>query len=275
VTLHLRRLLWPALMSLAMVLALLGLGTWQVHRLAWKQAILAQIAQAEAGPPLPLPATPGASANAPPAPRLSGNAPSAPGQSANAPSAPAPSAPGPSGNAPVIPGPFAKIAVTGTLMHDKSALYGADVRDTSAGPELGAELIEPLRRDGGAPILVERGWVPFKRTRKVAMPDGTVTVVGFVYPAVAPGWFSAHDDVPGRHFYTLDPAAIGAALGLDHVAPFILVALGAPPAEGLPIPAEHLPRPPNNHLQYAITWYGLAAALLVIFAVWAHKAAST
>ncbi len=236
-SLRIRRLLWPALMSFAMVVVLLGLGTWQVHRLAWKEAILAQIAAAEAAPPVPLPATAGASANAP-----------------------------------LTPGPFTKIAVTGRLLHDKSALYGADVRDTRAGPELGAELIEPLQREGGVPILVERGWVPLKRTRPIAMPDGTVMAVGFVYPAVTPGWFSAHDDVPGRHFYTLDPVAIGAALGLDHVAPFILVALGAPPAEGLPIPAEHLPRPPNNHLQYAITWYGLAAALVVIFTVWARKA---
>jgi len=227
---RLRRLLWPALMSFAMVLVLLGLGTWQVHRLAWKRAILAQIAQAEAAPPLP--AT----------------------------------------DASVMPAPFTKVAVTGRLLHDKAALYGADVRDTRAGPELGAALIEPLQRDGGAPILVDRGWVPLKRTRPVAMPDGAVTVAGFVYPPATPGWFSAHDDVPGRHFYTLDPAALGAALGLDHVAPFILVALGAPPAEGLPIPAEHLPRPPNNHLQYAITWYGLAAVLAVIFTVWARKA---
>ena len=120
-----------------------------------------------------------------------------------------------------------------------------------------------------------------------------------------PGLFSAPDDVPGRHFYTLDPRAIGAALGLDHVAPFILIALAPPPPQGgapqdgtsgrtpqrcrpreappqggapgaaieLPIPAEHLPRPPNNHLAYAITWYGLAGALLVIFIVWARKAA--
>ncbi len=232
-----RRLLWPALMSFAMVLVLLGLGTWQVHRLAWKRAILAQIAQAEAAPPLPLPAT-----------------------DASLPAGP------------LTPGPFSKVAVTGRLLHDKAALYGADVRDTRAGPELGAALIEPLQRDGGAPILVDRGWVPLKGTRPVAMPDVAVTVAGFVYPAAAPGWFSARDDVPGRHFYTLDPAAIGAALGLNRVAPFILVALGAPPAEGLPIPAEHLPRPPNNHLQYAITWYGLAAVLAVIFTVWARKA---
>jgi surfeit locus 1 family protein len=107
------------------------------------------------------------------------------------------------------------------------------------------------------------------------MPQGTVTIAGYVHPADKPGLFSAQGDVAGRHFYTLDPAVIGAALGLDRVAPFILIALGPPPVEGLPIPADHLPRPPNNHLQYAITWYGLAAALLVIFTVWARKAENT
>lgn len=218
-------------MTAIMLMVLLGLGTWQMRRLAWKQAILAQIAHAEVAPPVPL--SPATIAE---------------------------------------PMQFAKIAVTGTLLHGKAALYGADVHSTRAGPELGASLIEPLQRNGGVPILVDRGWVPLKRTQAVAMPDGTVTVVGFAYPAVTPGLFSARDDVPGRHFYTLDPAAIGTALGLDHVAPFILVTVGAPPSEGLPIPAEHLPRPPNNHLQYAITWYGLAAALVVIFIVWAGKA---
>jgi len=99
-----------------------------------------------------------------------------------------------------------------------------------------------------------------------------VTVVGFVHPPARAGWFAATDDVAGRRVFSLDPATIGAALGLPAVAPFILVALGPPPAlPGAPIPAEHLPRPPNNHLQYAITWYGLAAALAVVFVTYARK----
>jgi len=246
--LAIRKLIGPALMTTVMFLVLIGLGTWQVQRLAWKEAILAQIARAEAEAPIPLPATPDAAV---------------------------PDS--------FIPAPFTKVAVTGTLVHGKSALYGAEVRDTRAGPDLGAQLIEPLQRVGAPPLLVDRGWVPLKRTAPVAMPQGTVTIAGYVHPADTPGLFSAQDDVAGRHFYTMDPAAIGAALGLDRVAPFILIALGPPTSPvaspgapiDLPIPAEHLPRPPNNHLQYAITWYGLAAALLVIFAVWAHKATST
>ncbi|MBV8911687.1 MAG: SURF1 family protein, partial [Acetobacteraceae bacterium] len=67
----------------------------------------------------------------------------------------------------------------------------------------------------------------------------------------------------------LDPEAIGAALGLGRVAPFVVVALG--PSTSAPEPAHALPRPPNDHLQYAITWFGLAAACLGVFAAYARN----
>jgi surfeit locus 1 family protein len=47
--------------------------------------------------------------------------------------------------------------------------------------------------------------------------------------------------------------------------------MGSTPAAGHPDPAKRLPRPPNNHLQYAVTWYGLAVGLLVIFAAYVRK----
>ena len=61
---------------------------------------------------------------------------------------------------------------------------------------------------------------------------------------------------------------IGALVGLPRVAPYTLVVVG--PA-GAPDPVRSLPRPPNNHLSYAITWYGLAVSLLVIFVLYARK----
>ena len=66
-----------------------------------------------------------------------------------------------------------------------------------------------------------------QRPRAIALPSGDVTVEGYVRPGDTPGLFSATDDPATRQFYTLDPAAIGAALGLPRVAPFILVAHGA------------------------------------------------
>jgi surfeit locus 1 family protein len=220
------RLLAPGLTTLVMLAVLLCLGTWQVHRLHWKLAILAQLARAEAAPPIPLPAN---------------------------------------------PEPYTKVAVTGTLRADLSASYGADVRDTRNGPQLGSFLIQPLERPDAPPVLVERGWIPQKRRFPIAQPQGVVTIAGFIHPADTPSWFSAKDDPVTRSFYTLDPQAIGAALGLHDVAPFILIALGPPPPELWPAPAQHLPQPPNNHLSYAITWYGLAVALVVIFVLWARR----
>ena len=222
-----RRLLVPALSTAVMLIVLLGLGTWQVKRLAWKQGLLAQIDAAEQRPAVPL------------------------GDS---------------------PPPFAKVAAEGHPRPDLAARYGADVRDTNAGPVSGAQLIVPLERAGAPPLLVVLGWVA-DRAALPTLPTGDhVAVTGYVRPAEHPHWFAAPDDPAGRRFYTLDPAAIGAALGLPDVAPFTLVALGPPPPDGrTPIPAEHLPRPPNNHLQYAITWYGLAAALVVVFFIYARK----
>jgi surfeit locus 1 family protein len=173
---------------------------------------------------------------------------------------------------PAQPDPFTKVQVTGQLRDDLAASYGAEVRDTPAGTQLGTQLIVPLERDEDDVILVDRGWVPDKRPRPIARAEGDVTVEGYVRPSDKSGLFSATDNPAARQFYTLDASVIGEALGLHRVAPFILVAMGPPSPERYPDPAHHLPRPPNNHLSYAITWYGLAVALVVIFILWARKA---
>ena len=164
------------------------------------------------------------------------------------------------------PLPFTKVIVSGHLRDDLRALYGSDVRDVPGGTAIGAGLVEPLERPGHAPLLVDRGWVPDGQR---GAPGGDATVVGYVRPAETPGLLSLTDDPAARRFYTLDPARIGAALGLPTVAPFTLVALGS--GGGLPQPAMALPRPPNDHLNYAMTWFGLAASLLVVFAAYTRK----
>jgi surfeit locus 1 family protein len=213
-------------MTAAMLAVLVALGIWQIERLHWKEALLAQIARAEAAPALPLPNEPET---------------------------------------------YAKVQVTGTLRDDLAATYGAEVRDTPTGTQLGTRLIVPLERADGETILIDRGWVPELRPRPIAKPEGDVTIEGYVRPGDRQGMFSAPDSPATRQFYTLDPAGIGAALGLQRVAPYVLVVIGPAPPERYPDPARHLPRPPNNHLSYAITWFGLAVALVVIFILWARK----
>lgn len=238
-----RRLLWPGVMTAGMLIVLLGLGTWQVQRLFWKQALLAQIEHAESAAPIPL-----AQIEAPLGSQL---------QTA-------------------VPSPFTKVSVTGAYLADETALYGAEVRDIPSGPAMGAQLIEPLRESGGSVILIDRGWVPQSRLAPLDQPSGVVTVSGYVRFGEARKWFSATDDPTARRFYTLDPKAIGNAIGQPNLRPFVLVVLGIETRRDAiidrwPEPARHLPRPPNNHLAYAITWYGLSIALLAIFIIWARK----
>jgi surfeit locus 1 family protein len=162
--------------------------------------------------------------------------------------------------------------VTGHFLFDRAVQFGAEVRDTKIGPTMGSEQIVPLERNGAPAILVDRGWIPQSRKTSLGDPAGVVTVIGYVRPVETPHWFSPADDVAARQFYTLDPETIGAAVGLPNPEPFTLVEMGPSVADPYPAPAQHLPRPPNNHLSYVITWYGLAAALVVIFCVWVRKA---
>ena len=171
---------------------------------------------------------------------------------------------------PAHPRPFEKVRVEGSFLPDASARYGADVRDTPGGPLLGAQLLMLLRRSGALPVLVDRGWAP--NDAAVSTPTGAVAIEGYVRAPEHPGLFSAADD-PARHlFYTLDPTVIARALQPGPIAPFTLIALQPGAAGGpYPWPATQLPRPPNDHLSYAITWFGLAAVLAGMFAAWSAK----
>nr|WP_321983655.1 SURF1 family protein [uncultured Lichenicoccus sp.] len=216
-----RRLLVPLVCTLLLVSLTTSLGIWQVHRLAWKQHLLAQIATAERSPPVPLPPH---------------------------------------------PTPFQKIVVSGTLDASRAVAYADDVRDDEHGNAvMGTHLVEPLMRPGQPPLLVDLGWEPYPPKPR----DGSATVTGFIRPAERPTWLSATDDPGHRRFYTLDPARIAASLGLPAPSPYTLVALG-PPAT--PDPQRNLPRPPNDHLQYAITWFSLSLVGIVMFGVWARRA---
>jgi surfeit locus 1 family protein len=167
---------------------------------------------------------------------------------------------------PTAPGLFQKVVVRGRLDPRGAISYEDDVRDDAQGNAvMGTQLVEPLLRPGQTPILVDLGWVKYPPLPAA----GEVSVTGYIRAPEHPGWLSAPDDPRGRRFYTLDPARIAAALGLPTVAPYTLVALGPP---SVPDPARSLPRPPNDHLQYAITWFSLSVVAVVMFLAWARGA---
>ena len=165
------------------------------------------------------------------------------------------------------PAPFEKVEVTGTWLTGLAVRYGTEVRSTVRGAQLGSQVVVPLERPGAPILLVDRGWFPDDATPPTLA--GLVVLTGYIRPPETGNPFAPGPDLAARRFWSLDPATIAAALGLVAVEPYTLVLLG--PATASPMPAHALPRPSNDHLGYAITWFGLAASLVVVFVVYARK----
>jgi surfeit locus 1 family protein len=224
--LRFRPRLWPTLATLAALAVLLGLGTWQVQRLHWKEGLIAERAAQLAVPPAPLPAD---------------------AEDWRA-------------------FDFRRVSVTGAFRHDLEQLFGAYAVDG----QFGQHVLTPLVRQDGLAVLVDRGWVPADKahpaTRRAGELQGEVAVTGIArYRADArPGWFTP-DNQPGqRIWYWYDLPALEATVGMK-LAPVVVEADATPNPGGLPIGGQTVIALPNNHLQYAITWYGLAVVLVAVY----------
>lgn len=232
-----RRLVIPAVAAACAFALLIGLGTWQVQRLAWKEALIATVTARFAAPPTPLPP---ASEWA----RLD------PAQDE-----------------------FRRVAVSARFLNDKEALVfttGSTMRAGESGP--GYWVFTPARFDGGT-VMVNRGFVPQGRqdpaTRREGQVTGPVDIVGVLRWPERPGLFTPAADPAKNLWFARDPAEIAAAKGVGPVAPFYIEQEAPPAPGGLPQVGSLHPSFPNNHLGYAITWYGLALVLLVVFGIWA------
>ena len=232
-----RGLVMPAVAAACAFAVLVGLGTWQVRRLAWKEGLIATVTARLAAPPIPLP---------PPAEwgRLD------PEQDE-----------------------FRRVAVSARFLNDKEALVyttGSSLRAGQSGP--GYWVFTPAHVEGGT-VMVNRGFVPQGRqdpaTRRDGEVTGTVQIVGVLRWPERPGLFTPTADPANNLWFARDPAAIAAAKGVGLVAPFYIEQEAPPAPGGLPQVGALHPSFPNNHLGYAITWYGLALVLAVVFGVWA------
>ncbi|HTG38145.1 SURF1 family protein [Sphingomonas sp.] len=124
-------------------------------------------------------------------------------------------------------------------------------------------VLTPLDSDVGR-ILVNRGFVTPDRRGQVPPPQGPVAVTGLLRLSEPGGGFLRANDPKGERWYSRDVAAISAARGLGAVAPWFLDA-GANGAEW-PRGGLTVVRFRNQHLQYALTWFAMAA--LLAFLAW-------
>ena len=90
-------------------------------------------------------------------------------------------------------------------------------------------------------------------------------------PEGRPNWFLPDNNPGANHWFWVDLPAMAAADGLDRLAPYYLDADATPNPGGWPKGGAMLPELPNNHLQYALTWFGLALTLVGVFGTWAWK----
>ena len=234
---HLLGLIVSALVVLTAFVFLIALGNWQMRRLAWKEDL---IARASERPSEAVRELPSASAWA---------------------------------GLDVTDGEYRPYRLSGRFLHDKEALVFTSLPDPKGsfgGP--GFWVVTPFALEGGGTVLVNRGFAPQGRhlpgDRGEPLDPGPATITGLMRPDEDRHRFLPADRPQQNMFYARRIADIAAAKGVSPpIAPFTidLVADETPPG-GLPQAGETRMAFANNHLQYAITWYGLAAALLAVFA---------
>ncbi|MDO5103000.1 MAG: SURF1 family protein [Lautropia sp.] len=258
--------LWSWGIGLTLALALfVSLGTWQVKRLAWKLDLIERVeARIHAAP-----------VSAPPPEQWAGVT--------------------------TAQHEYRHVRLRGRFRHDREALVQA-----SSVLGTGFWVITPLQTEGGAVVMVNRGFVTAPQRdpaqRGTPAPEGLVEVVGLMRMPEPGGGFLRSNRPEEDRWYSRDLAAIGQARGWQagQIAPYFIDMTQAPEAlSDLSAPLAEVPRwtpPPaqvseiavmrwaerqprlvpmpgltvvsfsNNHLMYAITWYGLA--LMVLVAAW-------
>lgn len=158
---------------------------------------------------------------------------------------------------------YLHVAVAGTLEPGEIHVY------TSAPPwGVGYRIIAPLRLGDGRRVLVDRGFVPVA-DKEAPRPPGRLRVEGaLLWPNETDGW-TAPPDLARNIWLARDVPAMAAALGTEPA--MIVAAATDDPAGPTPLPAGV--NIANDHLQYAVTWFALAAvwAVMTGYLLWRIK----
>ncbi len=234
----------PAFLRLTAVTALalavlVGLGFWQLQRLEWKQGLIAQIETRNEREPVALAE----------ALRLSKE----------------------QGVPRYLP-----VRVQGRFDHtEERYLYAI-----SLDGEPGWHVITPLKTADGSVVLIDRGFVPqvFRdpKTRQSGQVQEVADVTGLLRTEEGPGLFVPDNDEQANQWFSRDLDAMAGSMfpeGSFDVAPFFLEAVDIAVPGDWPKGGQTRLELPNNHLQYALTWFGLALCLVAVYGVYVWGAA--
>ncbi|ACI53907.1 Surfeit locus 1 family protein [Rhizobium leguminosarum bv. trifolii WSM2304] len=231
----------PVLTGILVLIALailISLGTWQVERLHWKEGLIADIAARQAAAPVPL---------------ADIEAMAATGGDIE----------------------YRRVTATGRYINNKERHFFATWRG-----QTGFYVYTPLELADGRVLFVNRGFVPYDNKEPEMRMQGQLTdqqaVTGLAREKLPgkPSWVVPDNDVAKNIFYWKDLDVMAESVGLEkaRVIPFFVDADSTPNPAGLPIGGVTQVDLPNDHLQYAFTWYGLAAVLIAVVGIsWFRK----
>lgn len=227
---YFRPMLVPTLWLIPLLAILIGLGTWQIQRLHWKLDLLAKIHMGLTSAPVPLHAA-------------------LPAYDAGH----------------VTAADYRRVTARGLFEN------GEEIFFFTTGPQ-GAPVyheITPFLMDDGHTLLVDRGYIDTNLDNPVAPKAGDLNgmreITGIIRQPGAPNWFTPPIDMRKRIVHTRDPQTLAKAFGLKNIFPMFLEADATPNPGGWPQGGVTVVDLPNNHLQYAITWFGLALGLLGVY----------
>ncbi len=219
---------------------LLKLGFWQLDRLAWKTELLAKIDANMAAASLTLPENIGAVQ----LPETMDN-----------------------GN-----WEYHQVCITGEFLHNQELfLFSTNLAGSG-----GYHVYTPFIRENATTVFINRGWVPNEKVNSATRPQGQLSgiqqVCGIFRGEGQTGAFTPENDVIANVWYTRNSSQMAEAAGLETPFPVFIDADFTPNPGGFPVGGQTKVDLPNNHLGYAITWFGLMVALLGVFTVFALKA---
>jgi surfeit locus 1 family protein len=231
------RLISGAVATVAGCAFLVFLGAWQLHRLAWKEGLIARIEERVKASPSPLPS--------------------------------------PSQWAGLRPDDYEyrHVALDGVFENDKEALVFRPSGGAARTP--GFLVLTPLKLSSGAYVIVNRGFVPLDRKDPASRPESQIKeathIEGLMRQPESRNAFTPADHPETGQYFTRDPGLIAAHFGLFPTAPFSIDADRAPGPGFAPQGGASEITFPNNHLVYALTWFGLALGWIGAFAAFAWQ----
>jgi len=225
----------PVLFALTALLVFLGLGTWQLDRKAWKEELIATLTQRADAVPEGLP---------------------------DAASWPAMNQ---------LDNEFHRVIFKAEFLPGREALVyasGSALRPDVKPP--GYFVFAPARTAAGSLLVINRGFSPDARARapEHPKPSGVLEMVGALRWPERPGFFVREHDEGEDTWFARNHLAMAAHNEWGFPGPFYVELERPAPAGGLPQPGPLKVNLRNEHLQYAITWYGLAAVVVVMFGLW-------